>query len=168
MQPQLFIDLVLLHKGPIRLRFLGSKTCIQHCFIWRELNNPLFLSLLFATYNNTQGYFHLPKTAKNVFCYLVLTQRLLQKLKIDPLPMFTNASATLDARAYCRAKHSACLRSRHPDCARVSFYRSRIWFKVIEKMPYSCCAVACANWKTGEKKKVPFYRIPKGKTPLEK
>ena len=35
-------------------------------------------------------------------------------------------------------------------------------------MPKSCCAVGCTNRKEKEKKNVPFYNIPKGKTPIEK
>ena len=35
-------------------------------------------------------------------------------------------------------------------------------------MPRTCCAVGCTNRKTGEKKEVPFYKMPKGSTPIEK
>ena len=34
-------------------------------------------------------------------------------------------------------------------------------------MPQTCCAVGCANIKTGEKKEMPFYKMPKGSTPIE-
>jgi len=35
-------------------------------------------------------------------------------------------------------------------------------------MPQSCCAVGCANRKIGAKKSLPFYNIPKGKSPIER
>ncbi|XP_065054555.1 peroxynitrite isomerase THAP4-like [Rhopilema esculentum] len=35
-------------------------------------------------------------------------------------------------------------------------------------MVRSCCAVGCANRQEGEKKNLTFYRIPKGRTPIEK
>ena len=35
-------------------------------------------------------------------------------------------------------------------------------------MPQSCCAVGCANRKIGAKKNLPFYNIPKGKSPIER
>ena len=35
-------------------------------------------------------------------------------------------------------------------------------------MPRTCCAVGCTNRKTGEKKEVPFHKMPKGSTPIEK
>ena len=36
------------------------------------------------------------------------------------------------------------------------------------KMPRTCCAVGCTSRKIGEKKDVPFYKMPKGSTPIEK
>eukprot|EP00112_Aurelia_sp_Birch-Aquarium-sp1_P012053 Seg253.27 transcript_id=Seg253.27/GoldUCD/mRNA.D3Y31 product="THAP domain-containing protein 4" protein_id=Seg253.27/GoldUCD/D3Y31 len=35
-------------------------------------------------------------------------------------------------------------------------------------MPRSCCAVGCTNRQVGEKKHVPFYKMPKGSTPFER
>eukprot|EP00795_Rhopilema_esculentum_P010001 gene10001-18627_t len=35
-------------------------------------------------------------------------------------------------------------------------------------MHRTCCAVGCTNRKIGEKKDVPFYKMPKGSTPIEK
>ena len=41
-------------------------------------------------------------------------------------------------------------------------------FLIVPKMPKSCCAVGSSNRKEKEKKTLPFYNIPKGKTPIEK
>ena len=35
-------------------------------------------------------------------------------------------------------------------------------------MPDSCCVVNCSNRRVGKLKSMPFYRLPKGKTPIEK
>ena len=35
-------------------------------------------------------------------------------------------------------------------------------------MPDSCCIVNCSNRRVGNLKDMPFYRLPKGRTPIEK
>ena len=62
----------------------------------------------------------------------------------------------------------------------VCFYKEATLFNIVTscliealhgiytKMVRSCCAVGCTNRQEGEKKNLTFYRIPKGRTPIER